>query len=153
MSLLYHDKSREQKCSLKVFGHSVRKCLTKAQGLCVTHSALRLSSALRLLPVRSASVHHSALQAATLFKGSQSPHLSGELVYYILCRNTGILFTVSCWKRVCQFFPFRKINHLTSSTLFKGTAEIFEGIFIGLIPILSVIVCMKKQGFYYRGRR
>lgn len=34
----------------QVFGHSIRKCLTKAQGLCVTHSALRLSSALCLLP-------------------------------------------------------------------------------------------------------
>lgn len=34
----------------QVFGHSVRKCLPKAQGFCVTHSALRVSSALCLLP-------------------------------------------------------------------------------------------------------
>ena len=34
----------------QVFGHSIIKCLTKAQGLWVTHSALRLSSALCLLP-------------------------------------------------------------------------------------------------------
>lgn len=40
----------ERFCFLKVFGHSVRKCLTKAQGLFVTNSVLRLASALCLLP-------------------------------------------------------------------------------------------------------